>query len=79
MSALQLSCLGEQASYVLGAAVHMLQQIWGCHVVPQVNGIKDSLKTATATASMPPQDNRYVAANEKFVQNEYQQQQMIMQ
>jgi hypothetical protein len=46
---------------------------------PQVNGIKDTLKTATASTSISPQENRFAVANEKFVQSEYQKQQMIMQ
>ena len=44
----------------------------------QVSGIKETLKTATASPALPPQENRYVAANDKFVGSEYDKQQLIM-
>ncbi len=44
----------------------------------QVKGIKETLKTATAAPATPPQDNKFQAANDKFLNSEYEKQQLIM-
>jgi hypothetical protein len=44
----------------------------------QVKGIKETLKTATATPAALPPDNRFTAANDKFLGGEYDKQQLVM-
>mmetsp|Transcript_2681 Transcript_2681/g.4594 ORF Transcript_2681/g.4594 Transcript_2681/m.4594 type:complete len:225 (+) Transcript_2681:237-911(+) len=44
----------------------------------QVGGHKETLKTALATPAMPPQENRFAAANDKFLHGQQETQQLIM-
>uniref|UniRef100_A0A7S0WJC1 t-SNARE coiled-coil homology domain-containing protein n=1 Tax=Chlamydomonas leiostraca TaxID=1034604 RepID=A0A7S0WJC1_9CHLO len=44
----------------------------------QVNGIKETLKTATAAPQLPPQDNKFQQANDKFLGGEFDKQQLII-
>lgn len=44
----------------------------------QVGGHKETLKTATAAPALPPQDNRFVAANDNFLRGQQETQQLIM-
>lgn len=44
----------------------------------QVNGIKETLKTATASPLMPPQESKFTAVNEQFLGSEFEKQQLII-
>lgn len=51
---------------------------WVANTRRQVEGMKETLKTATAAPPPPPVESRAIAANQNFLNNQYQSQQTMI-
>lgn len=45
---------------------------------PQIEGMSETLKTATAAPAMSVHESKMIASNDKFVRSEYEQQQLVV-